>query len=514
VRWGGRSIRRLSPFRRALALACSLACLGQGPGCSNSPEEPLKAPRLVLLISTCTVNRDFLSPYDSNIRYTPALERFARHATTFANHRTEAGQSGIAFASIFSGVQVPQHGVFSHPRELPDSLQLIGEAYNEAEYDTYGWLAHLFAGEKLNYAQGIPQEQIDKKRLNAKNPRFLESLDRLVNDPEYRAFMVTNFSLTHGPYQGERLSQFCKRFQDECGPLEDRKRFERLRKIYMKNHLIGYNYKKSKILRDMSEQELQEFADVIELLYKASIYHLDQEFGKIIDEIDKRGLLASSVIAFTSDHGETLYREGASYYWGHGYQMSPDAINVPLIIRGPGRTATGLVYEGVTRSIDVFPTLAGLSGLEIEEQPGRGVDLSSVLLEGSTPPDLLAFSHSSLLSKPVQRMNVKRMEFFGSHFPRRDPQLMWVAARSQDAVYKLRRFDEGEFEPAVYDMGSDPHELTNVYDPDDATQKEMLRRLEEYRVELVDAYRIWNEEPDTIPEEDQERMLRALGYVE
>jgi arylsulfatase A-like enzyme len=77
-----------------------------------------KQPRLVLLIATCTVNKDYLSPYNANVSTTPFWEHFAREALVFENHYSETVQSGVANASIFSGNQATRHGVFTHPQFL------------------------------------------------------------------------------------------------------------------------------------------------------------------------------------------------------------------------------------------------------------------------------------------------------------------------------------------------------------------------------------------------------------
>jgi arylsulfatase A-like enzyme len=83
---------------------------------------------LVLLYATCTVNKDYLGPYEPAVSYTPALDDFARSSLVFENHQTESGQSGIAFASIFSGTQATEHGVFVNPSRLPDDVLVIPEA--------------------------------------------------------------------------------------------------------------------------------------------------------------------------------------------------------------------------------------------------------------------------------------------------------------------------------------------------------------------------------------------------
>lgn len=93
-----------------LALALAIGC-GEGPGPGHSP-------RLVLLYATCSLNKDFLSPYDPAVRYTPSLEHFGRDAIIFDRHQTESGQSGTAFASLFSASQAPLHGIYERPSRL------------------------------------------------------------------------------------------------------------------------------------------------------------------------------------------------------------------------------------------------------------------------------------------------------------------------------------------------------------------------------------------------------------
>jgi hypothetical protein len=79
-----------------------------------APQAPPE-PRLVLLYAPCTVNREYLSPYDPAVDFTPALEAFSRDATVFERNTTESGQSGIAYASLFTGLQAPDHGVWRNP---------------------------------------------------------------------------------------------------------------------------------------------------------------------------------------------------------------------------------------------------------------------------------------------------------------------------------------------------------------------------------------------------------------
>ena len=72
-----------------ILLGIVVACAEPGP----------ETPRLVILVATCSVNAAYLSPYNDEVSSTPNLAKFADESIVFNRHFTEAGQSGIAFAS-------------------------------------------------------------------------------------------------------------------------------------------------------------------------------------------------------------------------------------------------------------------------------------------------------------------------------------------------------------------------------------------------------------------------------
>ena len=86
-----------------LRLLVTCALVGGALGCAAPGETP--QPRLVLLFAPCTVSTAFLSPYNEEVDFTPNLQAFAERSVVFQRHQTEAGQSGPAYAAIFSGGQ-------------------------------------------------------------------------------------------------------------------------------------------------------------------------------------------------------------------------------------------------------------------------------------------------------------------------------------------------------------------------------------------------------------------------
>jgi arylsulfatase A-like enzyme len=503
--------------QRTLAVIACLAALDVAAACSRSEPETradagAPAPRLVVLYAPCTVNTRYLSPYNPGVTYTPCLEAFANRATVFTRHQTEAGVSGIAFASIFSGTDAHEHGAYTHPRWLPDSVELITEVFQDAGYEVFTWLKHPMANARLNYAQGVDDEHRSSSWLRANDPVFLQILDHLRTDPSYRALVVTNFTLTHRPYRAMRLDEFCREHPDECRPRQDREAFDRYAELFQSDHIpFAYDFDRTVQRHGLTESDVANLIDVIDVLYKAGIYHLDQAFGAVVSQIERHDLLPESVIAFTADHGELLYRPGVDFVWCHAFQLAPEVLNVPLIIYAPGAAPGGGVYDGVTRSIDVLPTLAGLAGVPMPDYTGPGVDLSQAMAGRAPPSPLLAFSHAALLPDEM----AGRLDELGrlrEVIPAHDPDLMWVAVRSGDDSYKLR-WRNGRLVASVYDLAADPNESTDLYDPAAPWQAPLLERLEAYRASLIDSYDDWKNRAENLDEHEQLRILRSLGYV-
>ena len=498
------------------ALLAAVALLG----CVACQPPEVRKPRLVLLYATCSLDRHFLAPYDPAVSYTPNLDRLGKRSVVFTAHHTEAGQSGTSFASIFSGTQAMRHGVYAHPKALPDSLFLITEAFQAHGYAAFSFAPHPMASARLNYMQGVRKGRRFARRLTERRKGFQRILGRLQREPDFKAFVVTSFTVTHYPYGepgvdlGQQLREFCGPRPGECSVAQDLEEFARMRALYYAHHnglLWDFDVTMAKL--GLSAGEVSKLAQTIELLYKLGVVRLDRLFGSVLHAIETRGLLDETLIAFTSDHGEILYRDHAFFFWTHGYQQAPEVIGVPLLLHIPGVEPRS--YDAVTRSIDVFPTLLGLSGLPYPSDHVQGVDLSEEIRDGGERAGLLAFSHSDVLPHAIVRGGaLPAMKHFGSFYPRRDPELMWVSVRAGNRFYKLRRLTDRGFSSFVFDLEGDPTESTNLFDPDDPEQQEMFARLEAYREQLLAGYAIAEGGGDNVPEDEQVRLLRSLGYVE
>ncbi len=502
-----------SRSRRSLLAALAIAAAFSPVGCSEAPV--LQPPRLVLVFAPCTVARGFLSPYAPDVDFTPNLERLRRGGVVFRRHMSEAGQSGTAYASILAGAQAFVHGVFAHPTRLADSLELLPEVFARHGYETYFWGGHPLAGRAYNYDQGVPAARSFEVGLRGGDPVFRDLLARLRADPAAHAFVFTNFTVTHAPYGTRSVDPFLAQFPRHAALRETRLRpFAAYLELYAENvNALSNDFPATVARLGLSAAEIRELAGVLELLYRSNVAFLDRWLGGVLDAIESGGLLDESLIAFTADHGEVLYREGVLFPWTHGIELAPEELEVAWLVRPPAGVEVVASYEGVTRSIDVLPTLAGLAGLAPGEpaSPGRGVDLSAAVLGRRAAPALEAFSHTTLVSERWAP-NVEHAAQWLKYHRGVSNTKSWVALRAGDAFFRHRILDGASWGTEGFDLAADPSASRDRFDRSAAEHGRAEARLLTYQAELERAWKSAPVAPAT--DAETEARLRALGYLE
>lgn len=508
---------------RRLGLLVVVSLLAGALGCTPRTEEA-EGPRLVVLYATCTVSRHYLSPYNPEVTYTPNIQAFAEEGTVFLRHQTESGQSGLAFASILTGSQADRHGVYRHPFWLRDKVFTLAEAFAARGYETHFWNGHPMAAADLNYGQGVEAENVqtsrhpepDKARLTANDADFAAILERLKEDPSYKAYVQVLFSVTHAPYTDipdEALEAFRHEHPEEWPEFTEDERERYARRYRRQRPRLERDFPTVVRERKWTSEDVQGIARFIEGYYKASIHSLDTWFGRLVGSIHEAGLTNQSLIAFTTDHGETMYREHTLFKWVHGLQLSPDVIQVPLIVR-PADTGGVGAYSGVSRSIDVHPTLLGLAGHPLTQEEALqldGEDLSAAVLGREPAPRIKAFSHSMALN--WQRV----MRFEGTLaarlFPSTDVGLMWTSVRDGDTYMRRRRHEDGSWTTEVFDLATDPGAARDVFDPENEAEVALEKELLAYKEHLVQRH-AEREAEHALRDELVTERLRAMGYIQ
>jgi arylsulfatase A-like enzyme len=512
----------------ALTFAVSVSALLTGCSCGGEDEAPevrTDAPRLVVLFAVCTMNRDYLSPYNPEVTYTPTLDQIARAGVVFERHHTESGQSGTSFASLFTGAQADTHGIYTHPNELKDGLLTLAECFAQSGWDPWYWHGHPMAAPKLNYAQGVPpKNQIEFKkrvlslgagankriaRLTPHDPDLMRLLARIKEDESYRAVIQLNFSYTHGPYvegrQRQAFETLRRKFPDEV-PMSYQEMEQNIAVWNEDRVQLQWNFQETRERLGLTDEQVADMATAIEIAYKSGVYMLDMQLAQFLRAVQLSGLQDELLLAFTADHGEALYSEQALFQWTHGLELRPEVINVPLIMYSP-KLLEPVRYPGVTRSMDVYPTLAGLVGVDVPRgSTVTGVDLTPSLVRMTAPLELVAFSHSTTIN-PRMFKRTKKWTLLNSLFPGTGPENLWVCARKEDMLYKWRSHVDATWNLEVFDLASDPTTTTDLFDETNAQHATMRGKLQDYKERLVRGFAT-HEGPD-----DSEDRLRDLGYI-
>ncbi|NOR15482.1 MAG: sulfatase-like hydrolase/transferase [Candidatus Aminicenantes bacterium] len=106
--------------------------------------------------------------------------------------------------------------------------------------------------------------------------------------------------------------------------------------------------------------------------YYACISYVDAQIGKILAELKRLGLEQNTLVVVWGDHGWHL---GDHRVWGK-HTLFERALKSVLIIKAPGMKSKGLACDSIVSSIDIYPTLMKLCGVDMPyPSQGRSLDV-------------------------------------------------------------------------------------------------------------------------------------------
>lgn len=111
----------------------------------------------------------------------------------------------------------------------------------------------------------------------------------------------------------------------------------------------------------------------IRAYYYASISFIDYQIGRIMENLQRQGLLERTLILFTADHGELLGDFGC-----FGKRSFHEAcMRIPMIARYPKRFQAGRQCGAPASLVDLLPTFTKAAGLPTPDECD-GVDLADL----------------------------------------------------------------------------------------------------------------------------------------
>ncbi|KAM5193832.1 arylsulfatase K [Mantella aurantiaca] len=175
--------------------------------------------------------------------------------------------------------------------------------------------------------------------------------------------------------------------------------------------------------------------------YYAMCAETDGIMGEIISALNDTGLLNTTYVLYTSDHGE-LAMEHRQFYKMSMYEGSA---HIPLLMMGPN-IKPGTTISNIVSLVDLYPTMLEIAGLPIP----RNISGYSLV------PLLSATSQNDILSSSALHPNWALSQFHGS-----DANASTYMLR--DNYWKYIAYSDGDsVSSQLFDLSADPDELRNV----------------------------------------------------
>jgi len=198
--------------------------------------------------------------------------------------------------------------------------------------------------------------------------------------------------------------------------------------------------------------------------YWGSVSFVDEQIGRILEVLEKRGILDETLIVFLSDHGDML---GDQNLWRKTYAYEQSA-RVPMLMRWPTGLLSAQRGQHLAQPVelrDILPTFLEAAGIEHPQHiDGRSL-LSLVRNQGRGWREYIDLEHNVCYS----------------------PENHWNALTDGRSRYVFHARDG---EQQFFDLTKDPHELHDLAgDPSHAADQRLWRgRMLEHLSERGDEF--------------------------
>jgi arylsulfatase A-like enzyme len=191
---------------------------------------------------------------------------------------------------------------------------------------------------------------------------------------------------------------------------------------------------------------------------------VDNGVGQLLACLDRLNMARDTVIVFTSDHGDMMGDHGLFL---KGFMHYRGTLQVPLIISAPGKAAGR--SRSLASSIDLGPTLLDLCGV-------AGYD------------GIQGFSLAPVLDDPAS--GVRDSVLIEDDIATITAQLTPIPAKTRTLVTENHRYTRNSrHEEQLFDLRTDPDEMTDIKRQAPAARGEMIERMMDALIQADDAAR-------------------------
>ena len=334
-------------------------CFGfSTPGKSQNP--PKNKPNILIILTDDQGYND-VSYYGTEDLQTPNIDALRKDGMRFDNFLTNSPVCAPTRAALLSGRYPDRVGVPGlirfHPENnwgyLDPKTVLLPQKLKEANYHTAHigkWNLGLESPNLPNQKgfdlfYGWLEDMMDDymiKRLHSKN--FMRLNNEIIDPPGHATDLFTEWAVDYISEQANDEQPFF---------------------LYLAYNAPHFPVQPPKEWSDRVRQRNPGLPEKRSNLI-AFIEHLDNGIGKVITSLKESGQYENTIILFTSDNGGHLPDLANNGPLRDGKQsMYEGGLRVPTLVSWPGQIAAGSSTNQLNLSMDIYPTVIQLAGVEI-----------------------------------------------------------------------------------------------------------------------------------------------------
>jgi arylsulfatase A-like enzyme len=370
-------LRRAPTLLALFALACQPRAGAPPPTARPSPASGTGWS--VVLITIDTLRADHLGLYGYRRATSPRLDAFAKQAAVFDAAYTYWPKTRASFIMMMTGRRPSQNGYSKTHAVLLDFNATLASVLKSAGYTTAAYVDNANVAAQHGYSKGFDSymEAWQRPELKSEMDRTFAitegGLATIRNAPADKPFFLwLHYVNPHAPYTPP--APYDKKFLDQ-----DSRGGADLRVVK------GYKAGVHEQLAVTGQGKLGYYV----AQYDGEIAAVDEHVGRVLDALAEQGRLARTVVAVTSDHGESLGEH--DYYFDHGENLFEPSLRIPLLLAAPGVKPQR--SDALASTLDLLPTL--LDAVKVSYPPElAGRSLLPGLIGGKAQPPERLFAQN------------------------------------------------------------------------------------------------------------------------
>lgn len=438
-------------------------------GCQANPETGNTAAAVrpnIILINVDDLGWKDVGFMGSHYYETPNLDRLATEGMVFLQAYAGAANCAPSRACLMSGLNTPRHGIYTvdnsdrgdartrlliptpNTKTLADSIYTLAEMLRDNGYVT-GTFGKWHLGDDPT-TQGFRVNAGGSHRGNPGQEGYFSpyKVDFLPDGPP-------------GEYLTDRLTREAIRFVQQY---QDTSFF-----LYLPFYSVHTPIMGKELLVEKFEHKPgadgQNRPD-----YAAMIASVDENIGRLLDEVEQAGLTENTVVIFTSDNGgvraissqHPLRAGKGSYYEG--------GIRVPLIVRWPRTITAGSRSEVPVTNLDFYPTLQSIIHAKKTSPLLDGEDILPLFYSQDLPERVLVWHFPIYLQASPAGAEESRDPLFRTR----------PGSIIRQGPWKLHEyFEDGGLE--LYNLEADPGETNNLVIEQPQRARVLHQQLKKWR---------------------------------